>query len=225
MGCAPLAPAVRPLSQLLPAVGGCPPPPGLACLVLLAQAAVPGGSPRLPGSDRTPLARAVCSPPRPPARAQFARVSGAGAVCPYPPPARARFVRAAGAGDPVLVLGPACRGVPVGCAGGIPHVLLLHVSGARCWLRGSPSPSPPLGPLALSVGCHLGGLLVSVLPWGSCTTCVRQGAPSGSGGPPCGGFSRLSSPVSPLFPCCSPWYCAAGWGCPLSSPPPLGRSS
>ena len=77
---------------------------------------------------------------------------------------------------------------------------LLYASSARCWLGGSPPLCPPLRPLALGVGCRLGGLLVAVLPWGPCVPCARQGAPSGSGGPPHGGSPCRSSAVSPPSP-------------------------
>ena len=77
---------------------------------------------------------------------------------------------------------------------------LLRASGVRCWSGGSSPPSPPLRPLALSAGSYSGGLLVSVLPWGPRTPCARRGGPSGSGGPPRGGFPRRSSWVSPPSP-------------------------
>ena len=98
------------------------------------------------------------------------------------------------------MLGPVCQGGSRWVVLGGSPVPLLRASGVRCWAGGSPPPSPPLLTLALGAGCCSGGLLVSVLPWAPRTPCARWGPPFGSGGPPCGGFPRRSSQVSPPSP-------------------------
>ena len=141
-----------------------------------------------------------------------------------PPPSYPHAVCARGWGGGILssTMAPSAGGVPVLCAWGLPPVLLLHASGARCWSVGSPTPSTPLRPLVLGAGCGSGGPLVSVRPtWGPRAPCACWGPPSGSGGPPHGGFPCWSSRPPPLH--CTPWACAAGWGFPLSLPPLFGR--
>ena len=82
-----------------------------------------------------------------------------------------------------------------------PPVHPLHASGARCWVGGSPPPSPPLRLLALGAGCRSGGRLVAVRPvLGPCAPSARCGTPSGSSGPPRGGFPQWASRGSPSAP-------------------------
>ena len=113
-------------------------------------------------------------------------------------------------------------GVAVVCAWGTPPVPLLRASGARCWLGISPSPSPPLRPLALCAGCRSEGILVSVLPWGPHTPYTLLRAPSGSGGPPHGGFPCWSSRGSPpLALAARHGRALLGGGAPSPFPPSL----
>ena len=115
-------------------------------------------------------------------------------------PARGLCARL-GQGVPILVPVPVCRGVLRWYARGPPSLPPLRASGARCWVGGSPPPSSPPRPLALGAGCRSGEPIVNVRPAsGPRAQRARWGPPSGSQGPPRGGFSCWASRGSPLGP-------------------------
>ena len=182
--------------------GGAP-PPGLACLELGSQAAVPGGPPlSLALTARRGRARSVPS-------SSFSRVVCARGWGGGPPswswaPSDGRFWWCVFGGS------LACRCcTPLACT-------------ARPGVR---LPLPPLlWLLVLCVSCRSGGILFSVLSWGP-ALCACAGGPLLGQVDPLVGRSRAGFlRVPPPCPRCTMWARTAGWGCPLSLPPLFIRS-
>ena len=129
-------------------------------------------------------------------------------VCsPLPHPSHARFACAAGAG--LVCPPPSCPRVVCAC-GQEGRVVT--------------SPFPPYTASRGKRGLPFRGVLFSVLSWGTRAPCARWGPPSGSGGPPRGGFPCRSFRVSPPSSSLRAVVSSRWVGVPLSLPPPLGRS-